>query len=227
MDELQILMDDISEWSNAIFGVGHRNPFIIYHLKKEVNELIEALDKSNDLGRDNSVGVGEYLRQISKTKMEYADCFMLLLDSAHHFGLTAENIIDLTREKLEVNKTRKCGKPDENGVVEHILEAPNEPRMGISHSIFISTLIEQGFTMEDWITDSVRLVQYFNNTYLVAMGEDLRVDTMSRIALRSTIREWIINGGPGRLEQAIENFRIYPINLTEPRGQMNSGEGLG
>ncbi|MDD3645498.1 MAG: DUF550 domain-containing protein, partial [Bacteroidales bacterium] len=97
-----------------------RNPAIVYHLKKEVDELIEALHKSNDLGADNSVGVGEFKRQLNKTEMEFADCFMLLLDSAHHFSLNAEQLINLTREKLGVNKARKWGKPDANGVVEHI-----------------------------------------------------------------------------------------------------------
>lgn len=131
MNELQTLMNDISEWSDATFGDGQRNPAIVYHLKKEVDELIEALlkywnadvtamHKSNALGADNSVGVGEFKRQLNKTEMEFADCFMLLLDSAHHFSLSAEQLINLTREKLGVNKTRKWGKPDANGVVEHI-----------------------------------------------------------------------------------------------------------
>lgn len=120
MNELQTLMNDISEWSDATFGDGERNPAIVYHLKKEVDELIEALHKSNALGADNSVGVGEFKRQLNKTEMEFADCFMLLLDSAHHFSLSAEQLINLAREKLGVNKARKWGKPDDNGVVEHI-----------------------------------------------------------------------------------------------------------
>ena len=119
-NELQILMNDISNWSNATFGDDRRNPAIIYHLKKEVDELIESLHKSNALGCDNSIGIGEFGRQIDKTKMEYADCFMLLLDSAHHFHLTAEDLIDLTRKKLDINKSRKWGNPDHEGVIEHI-----------------------------------------------------------------------------------------------------------
>ena len=83
-------MNDISAWSDVTFGDGQRNPAIVYHLKKEVDELIQELDYTHALGVDESVGAGEFGRQLSKTKMEYADCFMLLLDSAHHFGLTAE-----------------------------------------------------------------------------------------------------------------------------------------
>ena len=117
---LQQLMDDISEWSDATFGNGQRNPAIVHHLKKEVDELIEALNILKVLGCDNSVGIGEFGRQLSKTEMEYADCFMLLLDSAHHFGMTADDILKAASKKLEINKQRKWGNPDENGVIEHI-----------------------------------------------------------------------------------------------------------
>ena len=60
--------------------------------------------------------------------MEIADCFMLLLDSAHHVGITHNEILQATKEKLEINKKRKWGNPDENGVVEHIKSfQPPEP----------------------------------------------------------------------------------------------------
>jgi len=106
MEQLQTLMNDISEWSDATFGGGQRNPAIVHHLKKEVDELIESLNKTNAFGCDNSIGVGEFKRQCEKTEMEFADCFMLLLDSAHHFDLTAEELINITREKLKINKAR-------------------------------------------------------------------------------------------------------------------------
>lgn len=122
INKLQLLMNDVRQWSDATFGYGQRTTSIVYHLKKEVVELIQALNKTYELGCDESVGVGELGRQILRTEFEYADCFMLLLDSAHHFGLSAENIFDLTRKKLEINKKRKWGEPDKNGVVEHIKE---------------------------------------------------------------------------------------------------------
>jgi len=122
MKELQNLMNNISEWSDSTFGDSQRNPAIVYHLKKEVNELIDALNELNTLGCDVSIGIGEFGRQVDKTKMEFADCFMLLLDSAHHFGITADELLTLTHQKLLINKNRKWGKPDQNGVVEHIRE---------------------------------------------------------------------------------------------------------
>jgi NTP pyrophosphatase (non-canonical NTP hydrolase) len=117
MKDLQKLMDDIREWSDATFGEGQRNPAIAYHLQKEVPELIEAIEKFQ---KEDSMG------HIHRAGFEFADCFMLLLDSASHFGLTAGNLLWYTEEKLKVNKERKWGKPDENGVVEHIPEEPGE-----------------------------------------------------------------------------------------------------
>lgn len=103
---LQRLMNDISEWSDKTFGEGQRNPAIAYHLKKEVDELIKALEEKDE----------------THIRFEYADCMMLLLDSAKHYGFNASHFLFITRMKLNINKTRKWGKPDENGVVEHIKE---------------------------------------------------------------------------------------------------------
>jgi NTP pyrophosphatase (non-canonical NTP hydrolase) len=108
-DELQILMDDISEWSDKQFGEYQRNPAIAYHLLKETRELIEAFER----------GVVTQ-EETDKLKMEFADCFMLILDSATHAFLTADDLLNAASEKLEINKKREWGKPDINGVVEHI-----------------------------------------------------------------------------------------------------------
>jgi len=120
MEELQKLMNDISEWSDATFGNSQRNPAIVHHLKKEVDELIQSFNETNACGVDDAIGIGEFNRAVKKTRMELADCFMLILDSASHFGMTADELIYVSEAKLEINKNRKWGKPDENGVVEHI-----------------------------------------------------------------------------------------------------------
>lgn len=106
MEKVQKLMDDISEWSNATFGNGQRTIPIAYHLKKEINELIKALEK-------------ETSKQVIN---EFSDCFTLLFDCASHYGLKAHDIWLFCQQKLEINKLRKWGKPDKNGVVEHIKE---------------------------------------------------------------------------------------------------------
>ena len=122
MKKLQELMVEIMEWSDSAFGDAQRTVSIVHHLKKEVPELITELEKEIATGCDNSVGIGEYSRIIEKVKFEFADCFMLILDAASHFGLSAHDLIEVTEKKLEINRNRKWGKPDENGVVEHIRE---------------------------------------------------------------------------------------------------------
>ena len=117
--ELQELMHQISEWSDATFGEGQRNPAIVHHLNKEVPELIGAIENYQKTNTINTPY--NDLNKLQKDVLEeYADCLMLLLDSANHFGLTAERLLNITKEKLEVNKKRKWGKPDSNGVVEHV-----------------------------------------------------------------------------------------------------------
>ena len=53
-------------------------------------------------------------------KVEYADCLILLLDAYCMAGGSADELIDTAFKKLEINKRRDWGTPDENGVVEHI-----------------------------------------------------------------------------------------------------------
>lgn len=105
MKDLQKLMDDIREWSDATFGEGQRTIPILHHLIKEVPEAIQACD------RDAETAI-----------YEFADCMMLLLDAANHHGISAEDLLISVRAKLEINKHRKWGKPDKNGVIEHIKE---------------------------------------------------------------------------------------------------------
>lgn len=109
MNELQTLMDAIAKWSDATFGEGQKTIPILYHLQKEVSELMEAVTLDKALGRWSD-----------KTTEEFADCFMLLIDAATHHGITAKELIDVSQAKLEINKNRKWGKPDENGVIEHL-----------------------------------------------------------------------------------------------------------
>jgi hypothetical protein len=70
----------------------------ISHLKKEVDELY---DTPFDL-------------------TEYADCAMLLFDACQIAGYTPEQLLEAVAVKLEINKNREWGEPDENGVVEHV-----------------------------------------------------------------------------------------------------------
>jgi NTP pyrophosphatase (non-canonical NTP hydrolase) len=103
MSDLQKLMYEIRSWSVPTFGDRYQATIpVLNHLKKEIDELILEIEEDGDYSE------------------EFADCFMLLLDAAGGRGLTAENLIDYTYQKLNKNKTRTWGKPNEDGVIEHI-----------------------------------------------------------------------------------------------------------
>lgn len=94
------LVAEHSNWAQTTFGDDfERGPLSpLHHLKKEVEEVI-----ADPYKRD-----------------EYADCFMLLIDAYRRAGGNIYDLIAATEEKLEVCKNRKWGKPDENGVCEHV-----------------------------------------------------------------------------------------------------------
>lgn len=96
------LTEEASQWSDRTFGESYgRGPeACIAHLKKEILELEkEPLDR-----------------------LEYADCMLLLIDAYRRAGGNIDDLLLATREKLEICKKRKWGKPDSKGVVQHIKE---------------------------------------------------------------------------------------------------------
>ena len=97
-EKLQLLCDDIGKWSDETFGYNSDPSPKIHHLKKEVGEL---LDTPFDI-------------------TEYADCFLLLLNALRVANFNIEMLYNSSKIKLELNKLRKWGKPDKNGVFEHL-----------------------------------------------------------------------------------------------------------
>ncbi len=92
----------ITEWQVKTFG--HATPLSkIAHLAEELQELVDDL-KSNNPNR----------------RLEYADCFLLLFGAASSDGMTYDDICNCIDEKMEINYLRKWGKPNEDGVVNHI-----------------------------------------------------------------------------------------------------------
>lgn len=86
-------------WSDQTFGA--RSPIgPLHHLRKEVDEVIQ-----------NPTDI-----------KEYADCLLLLMDSARLSGFNMDDLYFAAQQKFKENKQRKWGKPDINGVVEHIRE---------------------------------------------------------------------------------------------------------
>jgi hypothetical protein len=107
MTKLEQIKEDIAEWSDATFGAERNYTAPLYHLKEEVQETIES---------------GELF--------EYADMFILLLDSYRmkYPTLSTDDLVKQCEIKLKINKARTWGKPDENGVVKHIIEKPTPPK---------------------------------------------------------------------------------------------------
>ena len=124
MEDIQKLQDDIKKWSDEAFGMYRTGKPIAYHLKKEVDELINALDDFHRgvYAENITVGAMQVVNKRHRILMEAVDCFTLLLDVLAHEQFDVNDLIEASYFKLEVNKNRKWGKPDENGVVEHIEE---------------------------------------------------------------------------------------------------------
>jgi hypothetical protein len=95
---IQQLQNEIASWSDSAFGADRPPEIPLHHLAKEIQELIAKPDDS----------------------MEYADCLILLLDAYRMSGGNADSLVETCYEKMEINRKRKWGTPDENGVVEHI-----------------------------------------------------------------------------------------------------------
>lgn len=94
--------NEMMDWQNETFG--QATPMSkLAHLAEELGELID------DLKNDNK-----------DRRLEFADCFFLLFGCAASDGMTYEDICNAIQEKFEINKARKWGNPDKNGVVNHI-----------------------------------------------------------------------------------------------------------
>lgn len=102
----EIQFNEITEWQKQTFPDATALSKIA-HLKKELPELEEALKE----GWEKTARF-----------MEFADCFFLLFGAAAAAGMSYADIVEAIDQKYSINKSRKWGKPDENGVVEHIRE---------------------------------------------------------------------------------------------------------
>lgn len=103
MKELQNLMDEGHKWSCSVFGEKYREILMLHHLKEEVDELIESIENNNT---DNE-------------KVEFADIFLLTINTASRRGYNAEDLINFTHRKIELNKLREWEPADEKGIIRH------------------------------------------------------------------------------------------------------------
>ena len=98
-DDLQRFADDLAAWSDDTFK-GQTSAGKLAHLAKEVKEL--CADPAD--------------------KMEYADCFMLLIDAWRLDHGDMNELLYYASQKLEICRNRTWGEPNADGSVEHIRE---------------------------------------------------------------------------------------------------------
>lgn len=125
MKRIQKLQNDIKKWSDETFGMYRTGLPIAHHLKKETDEVIDAISTLHQGIYTNGTredGIKKLSDAHKRVLFELTDCLTLVMDIAAHEGITMEQLIDASFTKLEINKKRKWGEPDENGVVEHIHE---------------------------------------------------------------------------------------------------------
>ena len=95
---------NIATWQRNTFGKATALSKVL-HLEDEVKELKnDLIDNSN---RENVLH-------------EFADNFILLFGAADSYGLSYEEICQAIDSKMKINYKRNWGKPDDNGVVNHI-----------------------------------------------------------------------------------------------------------
>ncbi len=98
--ELLSLIKDQAEWSEKTFGTNkERGPLgPLKHLEKEAKEA-----------QNNPADI-----------LEYADCFILILDASRRTGFSISDLIQAAKEKMIQNKEREWGPRFKDQAIEHI-----------------------------------------------------------------------------------------------------------
>jgi NTP pyrophosphatase (non-canonical NTP hydrolase) len=122
------LLKEITGWQDKIFTQA-TSISAATHLKRELTELVVDL-----INHD-----------YENARLEMADCFILIAGVAHLSGVDLEAAVE---EKMEINRKRTWGKPDKDGVVEHMRDE-SKPAW---KSVGISTI--DGKNVELFVFDS-------------------------------------------------------------------------
>lgn len=97
MDRWQQAQNDIGVFTDKTFG---QSTFLskMTHLKEEIQELLDAPEDES----------------------EWADCLILFLDAARCTNMDMDRLYNAVQSKMVINKARKWGAPNEDGIVHHI-----------------------------------------------------------------------------------------------------------
>lgn len=101
-EEFEKIYNEVVAWQKQTFPKSNAVSKVL-HLEDEVKELLESLALNH-----------------KDTHLEYADCFILLMGSADAYNLSFKDIVNSIKTKMEINKQRKWGEPNVDGIVKHI-----------------------------------------------------------------------------------------------------------
>ena len=105
--DVRDLVTELARWSDETFG-DHRDPErTLVHLQREVTEALVSVR-----------------HELDDTAFEFADLFMLTVDAARRYGLDWDELLWFVEAKHRINLQRTWGKPDADGVVEHVRHTP-------------------------------------------------------------------------------------------------------
>lgn len=114
------LQRQIGEWGDQTFPYDKRNWHeedeacvrLLMHLEEEYDELTEAF---------SNVGFPLLDTEVEDVAYEAADMVILLFRLAHICGF---DLLQAVERKMEVNRTRVWGAPDERGLIRHVEGLP-------------------------------------------------------------------------------------------------------
>lgn len=100
------------------------------HLQKEAGELVESIHDTTDEERRDIETMGNAFLKNKKAPPqtgdieEFADVYLLLMDTARACGFDMSDVISAARDKAEKNALRDWGPLNAEGFSEHTKEAP-------------------------------------------------------------------------------------------------------
>jgi hypothetical protein len=117
---LNYLKEEIKEFSEGQFGVRTDPRGPLNHLLEEVKELIDSIEEVDQYDYSGLFEKEDYEKAKRSEEEEWADCFLLLLDSfriRYGNGVSYNKLIQFSLNKLKILKEREWeSEPDENGV---------------------------------------------------------------------------------------------------------------
>lgn len=89
---------------------------------EETIQTFEIYQQNNGINPDLKVVLKNYFTAL----------YVALIAFAAHIEIDRDELLYYTRQKLEINKKRKWGKPDANGVVEHVREKMEPVKVNVA-----------------------------------------------------------------------------------------------